>query len=201
MPPLIVCLDLEGVLIPEVWIAFAEKTGIDALRRTTRDEPDYDELMRGRLQILEEHGFKLSDIEDVIGTMEPLPGAREFLDELRDRTQLIILSDTFYQFAVPFMRQLGQPTLFCHELLTDDAKRVTGYRLRIPDGKRKAIAALKSIGFRVHAAGDSYNDTTMLKEADRGILFRCPDNVAEEFPQFQRTEDYNDLLRMLLATP
>jgi len=198
MPPLLVCLDLEGVLIPEVWIAFAEKTGIDSLRRTTRDESNYDKLMRGRLEILDEHGFTLSDIEDVIGTMAPLPGARAFLDELRDRTQVIILSDTFYQFAVPFMRQLGQPTLFCHELSTNETNRVTGYRLRIPDGKRKAVAALRSIGFRVHAAGDSYNDTTMLKEADRGILFRCPDNVAEEFPEFERTEAYDELLRAVL---
>ena len=171
MPPLVVCLDLEGVLIPEVWIAFAEKTGIGDLQRTTRDEPDYDKLMRGRLEIL---------------------------DELRDRAQLIILSDTFYQFAAPFMRQLGQPTLFCHELLTDESNRVTDYRLRLPDGKRKAVLALKNIGFRVHAAGDSYNDTTMLKEADRGILFRCPDNVAEEFPQFKRTDDYSELLPALL---
>jgi phosphoserine/homoserine phosphotransferase len=198
MAPLIVCLDLEGVLTPEVWIAFAEKTGIDALRRTTRDEPDYDKLMQGRLEILDEHGFKLGDIQDVIGTMGPMPGAREFLDELRDRTQLIVLSDTFYQFAAPFMRQLGQPTLFCHELQVDDADRVTGYQLRIPDGKRGAVAALKNIGFRVHAAGDSYNDTTMLKEADKGILFRCPDNVAEEFPQFKRTDAYAELLAALL---
>ncbi len=161
MPPLVVCLDLEGVLIPEVWIAFAEKTGIEALQRTTRDEPDYDKLMRGRLEILDEHGFKLSDIDEV-------------------------------------MRQLGQPTLFCHELLTDENNRVTDYRLRLPDGKRKAVAALKNIGFRVHAAGDSYNDTTMLKEADRGILFRCPDSVAEEFPQFQRTDAYSELLPALL---
>jgi phosphoserine/homoserine phosphotransferase len=197
MAPLIVCLDLEGVLTPEVWIAFAEKTGIDALRRTTRDEPDYDKLMQGRLEILDEHGFKLGDIQDVIGTMEPLPGAREFLDELRDRTQLIVLSDTFYQFAAPFMRQLGQPTLFCHELQVDDADRVTGYQLRIPDGKRGAVAALKNIGFRVHAAGDSYNDTTMLEEADKGVLFRCPDNVAEEFPQFKRTDAYAELLVLL----
>jgi phosphoserine/homoserine phosphotransferase len=198
MAPLIVCLDLEGVLTPEVWIAFAEKTGIDALRRTTRDEPDYDKLMQGRLEILDEHGFKLGDIQDVIGTMGPLPGAREFLDELRDRTQVIILSDTFYQFAAPFMRQLGQPTLFCHQLLVDDADRVTGYELRIPDGKRGAVAGLKNIGFRVHAAGDSYNDTTMLKEADKGVLFRCPDNVAEEFPQFERTDAYDELLAALL---
>ena len=197
MAPLIVCLDLEGVLIPEVWIAFAEKTGIEALKRTTRDEPDYDKLMQGRLEILDEHGFTLSDIQDVIATMEPLPGAKAFLDELRDKTQLIILSDTFYQFAAPFMRQLGQPTLFCHQLLVDGDDRVTGYQLRIPDGKRKAVAALKNVGFRVHAAGDSYNDTTMLREADKGVLFRCPDNVAEEFPQFGRTEDYDELLVLL----
>jgi phosphoserine/homoserine phosphotransferase len=198
MPPLVVCLDLEGVLIPEVWIAFAEKTGIDALRRTTRDEPDYDKLMRGRLEILDERGFKLSDIQDVIRAMEPLPGAREFLDELRARSQVIILSDTFYQFAAPFMRQLGQPTLFCHQLLADETGRVTDYQLRIPDGKRRAVAALKALGFRVHAAGDSYNDTTMLKEADRGILFRCPDNVAEAFPQFERTDAYSELIPALL---
>jgi phosphoserine/homoserine phosphotransferase len=199
MAPLIVCLDLEGVLIPEVWIAFAEKTGIEALRRTTRDEPDYDVLMKGRLQILDAEGFKLSDIQDVIGEMKPLEGARSFLDELRDKTQVVILSDTFYQFAAPFMRQLGQPTLFCHQLLTDDTGRVTGYELRIPDGKREAVSALKGIGFRVHAAGDSYNDTTMLREADRGILFRCPDNVAAQFPQFPRTETYGELLRALLG--
>lgn len=197
MAPLTVCLDLEGVLIPEVWIAFAEKTGIEDLKRTTRDEPDYDKLMQGRLQILETHGFKLADIQDVIATMEPLPGAREFLDALRDRTQLVILSDTFYQFAAPFMRQLGQPTLFCHQLVVDGDGRVTDYELRIPDGKRKAVAALKGIGFRVHAAGDSYNDTTMLKEADRGVLFRCPDNVAREFPEFARTDDYDELLVLL----
>ena len=198
MAPLIVCLDLEGVLIPEVWIAFAEKTGIEALRKTTRDEPDYDVLMQGRLEILNAKGFKLSDIQDVISTMRPLPGARAFLDELREQTQVVILSDTFYQFAAPFMRQLGRPTLFCHQLLTDESGRVTDYQLRIPDGKRKTVAALKSLGFRVHAAGDSYNDTTMLREADRGILFRCPDNVAEEFPQFQRTEGYGELLPALL---
>ncbi len=198
MSPLCVCLDLEGVLIPEVWIAFAESTGIDALRRTTRDEPNYDELMRGRLEILDKNGFKLADIQDVIAKMEPLPGAREFLDKLRDRTQLIILSDTFYQFAAPFMRQLGHPTLFCHELVTDAKDSVTGYRLRVDDGKRKAVSALKGIGFVVHAAGDSYNDTTMLSEADRGVLFRCPDNVADEFPQFTRTKEYDELFAALL---
>ncbi len=197
MAPLIVCLDLEGVLIPEVWIAFAEKTGLDALRRTTRDEPDYDVLMQGRLDILAEHDFKLSDIQDVISTMQPLPGAREFLDELRSRTELIILSDTFYQFATPFMAQLGEPTLFCHQLLVDAEDRVTGYELRIADGKRKAVHALQQIGFRVHAAGDSYNDTTMLGAADKGVLFRCPDSVAEEFPQYPRTDAYDELLVLL----
>ena len=197
MQPLVVCLDLEGVLIPEVWIAFVEKTGIEAVRRTTRDEPDYDKPMRGRLEILDENVFKLRDIQEVIATMEPLPGAKAFLDELRDRAQLIILSDTFYQFAAPFMKQLGQPTLFCHQLVTDESGRVTDYQLRIPDGKRRAVESLRSIGFRVHAAGDSYNDTTMLKEADRGILFRCPDNVAEEFPEFERTEAYDELMAAL----
>ena len=154
--------------------------------------------MLGRLRILDDNGLKLSDIQDVIRSMAPLPGAKDFLDELRARSQLIILSDTFYQFAAPFMEQLGQPTLFCHQLVVDDGDRVAGYELRIPDGKRKAVAALKSIGFRVHAAGDSYNDTTMLKEADRGILFRCPDNVAEEFPQFERTDAYSELMAALL---
>jgi phosphoserine/homoserine phosphotransferase len=155
--------------------------------------------MQGRLEILDAQGFKLSDIQDVISTMKPLDGARAFLDELREKSQVVILSDTFYQFAAPFMRQLGQPTLFCHQLRTDVTGRVTGYELRIPDGKRKAVAALRSIGFRVHAAGDSYNDTTMLLEADRGILFRCPDNVAAEFPEFARTGTYGELLAALLG--
>ena len=198
MKPLVVCLDLEGVLVPEVWIAFAKKTGIEALERTTRDEPDYDKLMRERIAILEKHGLTLPDIQEVIGTLKPLPGAKAFLDKLRSREQLIILSDTFYEFASPLMAQLGQPTLFCHQLLSDDAGKVTGYRLRLVDGKRKAVAALKEIGFRAHAAGDSYNDTTMLGEADRGILFRCPDNVAEEFPQYPQFEEYDELLEALL---
>lgn len=196
--PLITCLDLEGVLVPEVWIAFAEATGIPELRRTTRDEPDYDKLMRGRLAILDERGFKLKDIQDVIATLRPLDGAVECLETLRSRTQVIILSDTFYQFAEPLMRQLGWPTLFCNELVVDPSGRVAGYRLRIPDGKKKAVAALKSLAFTVHAAGDSYNDTTMLTEADRGVLFRCPDKVAEEFPQFRRTREYAELLAALL---
>ena len=197
--PLITCLDLEGVLVPEVWIAFAENTGIPELRRTTREEPDYDKLMRGRLEILDANGFKLDDIQEVIGTLSPLEGAVEFLDELRSRTQVVILSDTFYQFAEPLMRQLGWPTLFCHELVVEPSGRVANYRLRIDDGKKRAVASFKEIGFTVHAAGDSYNDTTMLTEADRGVLFRCPDNVAEEFPQFRRTEEYADLMNALLG--
>jgi phosphoserine/homoserine phosphotransferase len=196
---LIVCLDLEGVLVPEVWIAFAEKTGIPELRRTTRDEPDYDKLMAGRLKILDRHGLKLRDIQDVIATMRPLEGAYEFMEELRSRAQVIILSDTFSQFAQPLMRQLHWPTLFCHELIVDETGRVAGYKLRIADGKRRAVAGLKALNFQVHAAGDSYNDTSMLAEADRGVLFRCPDNVAAEFPQFRRTEEYPELLDALLS--
>ena len=196
--PLLCCLDLEGVLVPEVWIAFADATGIPELRRTTRDEPDYDKLMRGRLAILDERGFKLKDIQDVIATLRPLDGALEFLETLRARTQVIILSDTFYQFAEPLMRQLRWPTLFCNELVVDPSGRVAGYRLRIPDGKKRAAAALKDLAFTVHAAGDSYNDTSMLAEADRGVLFRCPDKVAEEFPQFRRTREYAELLSALL---
>lgn len=196
--PLVVCLDLEGVLVPEVWIAVAEKTGIPALRRTTRDEPDYDKLMRGRLEILGQHGLTLPDIQEVIGTLRPLEGAVEFLDKLRSSTQVIILSDTFYQFAKPLMRQLAWPTLFCHELEVNGHGTVTGYRLRIKDGKKQAVAGLKQIGFRVHASGDSYNDTTMLIEADKGVLFRCPQNVADEFPQFPKTESYDELFRLLM---
>ena len=197
--PRIVCLDLEGVLVPEVWIAFAEKTGIPELRRTTRDEPDYDKLMRGRIAILDRHRLRLGDIQEVIATLRPLDGAVGFLDELRSRTQVIILSDTFYQFAEPLMRQLGRPTLFCNELVVDVSGRVADYRLRLPDGKRKAVQALQQLAFTVHAAGDSYNDTAMLAAADRGVLFSCPDNVAREFPQFRRTERYDELLDALLG--
>lgn len=197
--PLITCLDLEGVLVPEIWIAFADETGIPELRRTTRDEPDYDKLMRGRLAILDAHGLKLSDIQAVIAKLSPLEGAIDFLETLRARTQVIILSDTFYQFADPLMRQLGWPTLFCNELVVEPSGRVAGYRLRIPDGKKRAVAALKALAFTVHAAGDSYNDTTMLGEADRGVLFRCPDKVAEEFPHFRRTREYVELLDALLG--
>jgi phosphoserine/homoserine phosphotransferase len=196
--PRIVCLDLEGVLVPEVWIAFAEATNIPELRRTTRDEPDYDRLMKGRIEILARHGLRLPDIQRVIDTMDVLPGAKDFMDRLRAQEEVIILSDTFYQFASPFMRKLGLPTLFCHDLLTDESGSVTGYRLRVKDSKRRAVNALREIGFDIVAAGDSYNDTTMLTAANRGVLFRCPDNVAMEFPQFKRTETYDQLWHALL---
>jgi len=189
----VVTLDLEGVLVPEIWIAVAETTGIDALRRTTRDEPDYDVLMRYRLDILEEHGLKLSDIQEVIGGLEPLPGAKGFLDDLRARTQVLILSDTFLQFAEPLMRQLGWPTLFCNHLeVVDD--RILSYHLRQSDQKRQSVVALKSLNYTVISAGDSYNDTTMLSEADHGILFRAPENVKAEFSQFPALEEYDDLM-------
>lgn len=189
----IVTLDLEGVLIPEVWIAVAETTGIDGLLRTTRDEPDYDVLMRYRLDLLAEHGLGLSQIQEVIATLAPMPGAREFLDALRARTQVIILSDTFEQFATPFMRQLGWPTIMCHQLLVD-GDRITGYQLRQQDQKRKAVQAFQSLNFTILAAGDSYNDMTMLGAASTGFLFRSPDNVIAEFPQFRPFTDYADLL-------
>ena len=190
---MIVCLDLEGVLVPEIWINVAEKTGIEALRRTTRDEPDYDKLMRSRIAILEQHGLRLRDIQAVIRQMGPLDGAREFLAWLRGEHQVIILSDTFYEFAAPLMEQLGHPTLFCHSLVVDGDDRVRDYALRIQDGKRKAVMTLKLLNFGVIAAGDSYNDTSMLGEADAGILFRPPDNVAREFPQFPVTRTYDEL--------
>ena len=196
--PRIVCLDLEGVLVPEVWIAFADATKIPELRRTTRDEPDYDKLMKGRIELLNEHGLSLLDIQNVIAQMDVLDGAKEFMDRLRSQEQVVILSDTFYQFAAPFMQKLGQPTLFCHELTVDGTGKVTGYKLRVSDSKRRAVEALRALGFQTVAAGDSYNDTTMLKAADRGVLFRCPDNVAAEFPQFPRTTTYDELWRALL---
>lgn len=190
---MIACLDLEGVLVPEIWINVAERTGIAALRRTTRDEPDYDKLMRGRLAILDEHRLRLPDIQDVIGSMEPLEGACELLDWLRSSTQVIILSDTFAEFAAPLMRKLGWPTLFCNSLEVEPAGRIAGYRLRLPDGKRRAVEALRGLAFRVVAAGDSYNDTTMLAAADAGILFRPPQNVIDDFPQFPVTRTYAEL--------
>jgi phosphoserine/homoserine phosphotransferase len=186
----IVCLDLEGVLVPEIWIAVAERTGVPELRRTTRDEPDYDKLMRGRLELLRRHRLGLPAIQQVIAGMGPEPGARDFLDDLRRRYQVVILSDTFYEFAMPLMAQLGMPTLFCHRLEADAEGFVAAYHLRLPDQKRAAVRAFKGLAFRVIAAGDSYNDTAMLAEAHAGILFRPPQNVVAEFPQFPVTRDY-----------
>jgi phosphoserine/homoserine phosphotransferase len=189
----VLCLDLEGVLVPEIWIGVAERTGIAALRVTTRDEPDYDKLMRQRLAILEREGLGLPDVQAVIDALGPMPGAREFLDWARERVQVLILSDTFYEFAKPLMRQLGWPTLLCHRLVIGEGGRIEDYRLRQPDQKREAVRALHGLRFRVVAAGDSYNDTAMLSEADAGILFRPPDNVIREFPQFPVTRDYEEL--------
>jgi phosphoserine / homoserine phosphotransferase len=191
-------LDMEGVLTPEIWIAVSEKTGIPELRRTTRDEPDYDKLMKYRLNILDQRGLKLSDIQRVIGTLSPLDGALDFMRELRGLTQVIVLSDTFEEFARPLLRQLEWPTLLCHKLeVIDD--RIVNYRLRIADQKKQAVAALKALNYNVLAAGDSYNDTAMLNEANSGFLFRAPDNVKAEFPQFKAIETYADLLRLIQA--
>jgi phosphoserine/homoserine phosphotransferase len=195
----IVTLDLEGVLVPEVWIAVAERTGIGELRRTTRDEPDYDELMRGRLELLAANGLTMSLVADVIGGLEPLPGARRFLDDLRQRTQVLILSDTFEQFARPLMAQLGMPTILCHRLVVDH-DRIVDYRLRQPDQKRCAVEAMRGLNYRVLAAGDSYNDLAMLAAADQGFLFRAPDNVKAEHPEFPAVEHYDDLLDLLVAS-
>ena len=191
----IACLDLEGVLVPEIWIAFAEKTGIEALKATTRDIPDYDVLMQQRLRILDEHGLKLADIQAVIATLQPLEGAIEFVNWLRERFQVVILSDTFYEFSQPLMRQLGFPTLLCHKLITDETDRVVSYQLRQKDPKRQSVIALKSLYYRVVAAGDSYNDTTMLAEAHAGILFHAPENVIREVPQFPAVHTFDDLKR------
>ena len=189
----IACLDLEGVLVPEVWIGVAERTGISELRATTRDVPDYDVLMRQRLSIIENHGLTLSDVREVIGTMEPMDGAIRFLDWLRTRFQIIILSDTFYEFSSPLMRKLGWPTLFCNHLEIDGEDRIIEYRLRQADQKRQAIQALRMLNFRTIAAGDSYNDIAMLSEADAGIFFRPPGDIAQAFPQYPVTENYEEL--------
>ena len=191
----IACLDLEGVLVPEIWIAFAEKTGIEELKKTTRDEPDYDVLMNYRLNILRQHGLGLNEIQQVIADLKPLEGAVEFVDWLRERFQVVILSDTFYEFASPLMAQLGYPTLLCHRLECDSDGTVTDYCLRQANPKRQAIVAFKSIYYRTIAAGDSYNDTTMLAEADAGILFHAPDNVIAEFPQFPAVHSFGELKR------
>jgi phosphoserine / homoserine phosphotransferase len=192
----IVTLDMEGVLTPEIWIAVAEKTGIKELRRTTRDEPDYDKLMRGRLQILDKHDLNLKDIQQVIGSLAPLDGAKEFLDDLRSWVQVIILSDTFEQFASPLLRHLGWPTLLCHRLIVEN-DRITDYQLRVPEQKQRAVAALKLLNYQVISAGDSFNDTAMLTEAHVGILFRAPANVKEQFPHFEAVEEYSDLRRLI----
>lgn len=189
----IACLDLEGVLVPEIWIEFAKATGIEELKATTRDIPDYDVLMKQRLRILEEHKLGLKEIQDVIATLKPLDGAVEFVDWLRERFQVIILSDTFYEFSQPLMRQLGFPTLLCHRLNVDERGMVVGYTLRQKDPKRQSVLALKTLYYRIIAAGDSYNDTTMLGEADQGILFHAPQNVIEQFPQFPAVHTYDDL--------
>ena len=195
----IACLDLEGVLVPEIWIGFAEKTGIDELAATTRDIPDYDLLMKQRLAILDQHSLGLPDIQEVIATMAPMPGAKEFIDWLKERFQLIILSDTFYEFSQPLMRQLNFPTLFCHRLVADENGRIVDYKLRQKDPKRESVKALHGLNFRVIASGDSYNDTTMLEEADAGILFRAPANVIEEFPQYPAVASYEELKREFCA--
>ncbi len=194
----VLTLDLEGVLIPEIWIAVAERTGIKALTRTTREEPDYDVLMRYRLDLLREHGLSMSLIEEVISTLRPLPGAIEFLNEMRARTQVVILSDTFEQFGRPFMRQLGWPSLWCHQLIVED-DRITNYQLRQSDQKRHAVAALQSLNFRVTAAGDSYNDIAMLHQAEQGYLFRAPAAVIDEFRQFESITEYSELSERVSA--
>lgn len=192
------CLDLEGVLIPEIWIEFAQKTGIEALKATTRDIADYDELMTMRLNELEKHGLGINEIQEVIATLSPLDGAADFLNWLRERFQVIILSDTFYEFAGPLMKQLGYPTLMCHKLTIDDSGKVIDYNLRQANPKRQAICSFKSLYYRTIAAGDSYNDTTMLAEADAGILFHAPQNVIDEFPQFPAVHTYEDLRQAFL---
>lgn len=200
MRPELVCLDLEGVLVPEIWISVAQRTGIPELQRTTRDEPDYDVLMRYRLDILDRHGLRLADIQGVIATLEPLPGAAEFLGWLRENfSGVLILSDTFAEFAQPLMRQLGWPTLFCHSLEVADDGRITGYRLRMPDQKKASVQALQGLAFRVIAAGDSYNDTPMLVAADAGILFDPPANVVDEFRQLPVARGYEQLKAEIAA--
>ena len=195
---MLACLDLEGVLLPEIWIAFAEKTGIEELKLTTREIPDYDELMQGRLKILNDNNLKLIDIQNVIKTLSPLAGAIDFLAWLKSEFQVIILSDTFYQFVGPLMQSLDYPTLFCNDLIVNSKGDITGYQLRQKDGKTKVVSALKKLNFKVIAAGDSYNDTGMLQEADAGILFCPPDNVIKEFPQFPVSRNYEEFKNTLL---
>ena len=195
----IVCLDLEGVLVPEIWIAFSEETGIEKLKLTTRDEPDYDKLMRYRLDILKSHNLKLTDIQNTISKIKVLDGAKEFLDELRTLTQVVILSDTFSEFAAPLMKQLGYPTIFCNELVVDDNDMIVDYKLRAKDGKRKAIDAFKSLNFRTFAAGDSYNDLSMIHKADGGCLFRAPKSILEKEKSLKLTTTYDEFLSEIKA--
>ena len=195
----IVCLDLEGVLVPEIWIAFAEKTGIPQLRITTREEPDYDKLMKYRMGILEEHKLTLKDIQDVIATIHPLEGAKEFLDKVREITQVVILSDTFSEFAKPLMRQLDWPTILCNSLVVDGRGMLTGIRLRQQDGKRKAIDSFRSMNFRTFAAGDSYNDITMIRKADKGCLFRAPERILKEQPDLKLCTTYDEFFDEIKA--
>jgi phosphoserine/homoserine phosphotransferase len=196
---MIACLDLEGVLLPEIWIKFAEKSGIDELKITTRDIPDYSKLMRTRLQILQTHNLKINDIQDVINTLEPLEGAKEFLSWLKSEFQVIILSDTFYEFSGPLMKQLDYPTLFCHQLVIDDKGSIVDFHLRQEDQKTKVVKALQGLNFKVISAGDSYNDTGMLQQADSGILFCPPESVIKEFPQFPIANNYKDFKALLLG--
>jgi len=193
----IVCLDLEGVLVPEIWIAFSEASGIPELRRTTRDEPDYDKLMKWRLGILKEHGLRLADIQRTIATIDPMPGAKEFLDTLRSETQAIILSDTFTQFASPLMKKLGWPTLFCNELEVAPDGEITGYRIRVKQSKLSTVKALQSVGFETIAAGDSYNDLGMIQASKAGILFRSTEQIRKDHPELPACESYEDLLALI----
>jgi phosphoserine / homoserine phosphotransferase len=195
----IVCSDLEGVFVPEVWINVSEKTRIPELRRTTRDEPDYNKLMHYRMKILDEHRLKLHDIQEVIAQIRPLPGALDFIAWIKERSQLIVVSDTFIQFADPLMKQLGRPTLFCHSLVMDETNRIIDYKLRQPDPKRKTVEALQSLTYQVIAMGDSYNDVSMLKAADVGILFRPPENVIKDYPELPVTQNYDELKKILKA--
>ncbi len=190
----ITCLDLEGVLVPEIWIAFSEKTGIPELRRTTRDEPDYDKLMNFRIGILKEHGLGLKEIQETIATLDPLPGAKEFLDELRSRTQVLILSDTFEQFASPLMKKLGMPTIFCNTLEVADNGEITGYKMRCDKSKLTTVKALQSIGYETIASGDSFNDLGMIEASKAGFLFRTTDKLKADYPQYPAFEEYSELL-------
>ena len=195
----IVCLDMEGVLVPEIWIAFSKASGIPELKRTTRDEPDYDKLMKWRIGILKEHGLGLKEIQDTISTIDPMPGAKEFLDELRSLTQVIILSDTFTQFAGPLMKKLGMPTIFCNTLEVADNGEITGFRMRIAQSKLATVKALQSIGFKTIASGDSFNDLGMIEASKAGFLFKTTDQIKKDYPQYPAYEEYDELLTAIKA--